>query len=425
LLSAKTRAEDATHLQKISNAKQSKEESLMRSLVSGGLLSAFVIFGLGAAANAQDKDIQVSHGVYHKAACGRVVGLVARCHARIVTDAKGNELDGKGRGGRVAGYGPPDLHQAYNITTSGDSSTIVAIVDAFGYDNAEADLQTYRNNFGLPTCTTANGCFKKLNQKGKPNHYPAQDVGWAQESALDMDMVSAMCPNCKIYLIEANTNSLKNLAAAVTEGGTLGAHVISNSYGGGDGRGTKKFDAAYSQAGIAITASTGDSGFGAQYPATSAGTIAVGGTRMVRDSGSPRGFDESAWSGGGSGCSKVYKKPVWQSDSGCSKRMEADVSAVADPSTGVAVYGPHQNGISGWLVFGGTSVSAPLVGGIFGNNGGTVNAASTIYDHTADLNDITTGSNGTCSPSYFCTAGPGYDGPTGNGTPNGLTAFGD
>jgi len=394
----------------------------MRSFLSKGLLSAFVMLGFASVANAQE--VEHSGGVYHRAVCGRVVGLVARCYAHVVTDAAGREIDGK-RGGRVAGYGPADLNQAYVISTPGSSSTIVAIVDAFGYDNAEADLQTYRNNFGLPACTTSNGCFKKLNQKGQAKKYPAQNTGWAAESALDMDMVSAMCPNCRIYLIEAKTNSLKNLAAAAAEAGVLGAHVISNSYGGGDSKGTRKFDPSYAQAGVAVTASTGDSGFGAQYPATSAGVIAVGGTRMTRDAGSARGFDEVAWSGGGSGCSTVYKKPTWQLDTGCSKRMEADVSAVADPGTGVAVYGPHQNGVSGWQVFGGTSVSAPLVGGIFGNNAGTVNAASTLYAHTANLNDITSGSNGTCSPSYFCTAGPGYDGPTGLGTPNGLTAFGD
>lgn len=396
----------------------------MRGVLSGGLLSAFVMFGLSSVATAQE--IEHSGGVYHKAVCGNVVGLVARCHAHVVTDRAGVELNGN-QGGRVAGYGPTDLHTAYSITTSGSSSTIVAIVDAFGYDNAEADLGTYRTNFGLPTCTTANGCFKKLNQKGQQKKYPAQDVGWAQESALDMDMVSAMCPNCKIYLIEAKNNSLKNLAAAAAKAGTLGAHVISNSYGGGDSKGTKQFDPSYAQAGVAVTASTGDHAFaaGPQYPATSPGVIAVGGTRMTRDAGSPRGFDEVAWSGAGSGCSKVYAKPSWQTDTGCHKRMEADVSAVADPGTGVSVYGPHNNGISGWQVFGGTSVAAPLIGGIYGNNAGTVNAASNLYAHTANLNDVTSGNNGTCTPSYFCTAGVGYDGPTGLGTPAGLTAFGD
>jgi len=399
----------------------------MRGVLSGGLLSAFVIFGLTSVATAQE--VEHSGGVYHREVCGRAVGLNARCHAHVVTDRAGAVLDGN-QGGRVAGYGPTDLRTSYSITTNGSSSTIVAIVDAFGYDNAEADLATYRTNFGLPDCTTANGCFKKLNQKGQQKKYPAQNIGWAQESALDMDMVSAMCPSCKIYLIESKNNSLKNLSAAVAEAGVLGAHVISNSYGGGDSKGTQAFEAAFTQPGVAITASTGDHGFaaGPQYPATSPHVTAVGGTRMTRDAGSPRGFDETVWSGAGSGCSKVYAKPTWQTDKGCKNRMEADVSADADPGTGVAVFGPHSNGVSGWLVFGGTSVAAPLVGGIYGNNGGTVTFGSDPYAHTADLNDITTGNNGTCTAgkkAYYCNGEVGYDGPTGLGTPAGLGAFGN
>jgi subtilase family serine protease len=390
----------------------------MRGVLSGGLLSAFVVLGMSGA-NAQE--VQISHGVYHKAVCQRVVGLAASCHAHIVTDAKGNPL-GTARGQRVSGYGPPDLRDAYKITATGSSSTIVAIVDAFGYDNAEADLGVYRTNFALPDCTTANGCFKKLNQKGKQKKYPDQNIGWAQESALDLDMASAMCPNCTIYLVEANSNSLKNLSKAVAEAGKLGAHVISNSYGGGDGRATKKFEAPYAQAGIAVTASSGDDGFGAQFPATSPHVIAVGGTHLVHDT-NDRGWTETAWRGAGSGCSTVYDKPSWQTDPGCSKRMEADVSAVADPATGVAVYGPNNSGVSQWLRFGGTSVAAPLIGGIFGANGGAVNSASGLYADTADLFDVTSGTNGTCDPAYFCTAGPGYDGPTGLGTPNGSNAF--
>src|SRR5262249_11120607 len=134
------------------------------------------------------------------------------------------------------------------------------------------------------------------------------------------------------------------------------------------------------------------------------------------------------WRGAGSGCSKVFAKPEWQTDKGCKNRMESDVSAVADPATGVAVYGPNNSGVSTWLVFGGTSVSAPLIGGIFGANGGTVNDASTIYEHSSALFDVTTGSNGTCKggkKAYFCNGAVGYDGPTGLGTPNGSTAFGD
>ncbi|MEI9929178.1 MAG: hypothetical protein WDM89_01075 [Rhizomicrobium sp.] len=396
----------------------------MRRTIVGGLLTASVILGFASSANAVE--VQRSGNTYYAAACARAVGLVAHCTAKIVTDVKGNPI-GSNKGQRVAGYGPADLDSAYKITTSGSSSTVIAIVDAFGYTNAESDLGVYRSNFGLPACTTANGCFQKLNQKGKQGPYPDQDIGWAQESALDVDMASAMCPNCHIWLFEANSNSFKNLAAAVDEAASLGAHVISNSYAGSDGKGAEKYEPSYDHPGIAITASSDDAGYGSATPASMPHVIAVGGTHLTKD-GSDRGWTETAWSGAGSGCSKNYDKPEWQTDAGCKTRMEADVSAVADPNTGVAVYGPNNQGTSQWLRFGGTSVAAPLIGGVFGNNGGTVNDASSLYAHVANLFDVVGGSNGSCKAgkkSYFCNAVAGYDGPTGLGTPNGTTAFGD
>jgi len=399
----------------------------MRGILSGGLLSAAIVLGLASGATAQDTDgVMRSGNTYYKAACARSVGLAAHCTAKIVTDVKGSPLGTK-RGERIAGYAPADLHSAYNITTTGSSSTIVAIVDAFGYDNAEADLQVYRTQWGLPTCTTANGCFKKLNQKGQQSNYPAQNIGWAQESALDVDMASAMCPNCQIWLFEADTNSFKNLATAVDKAAELGAHVISNSYAGGDSKGAAKFEPHYDHPGIAITASSDDAGYGSAAPAAMPHVIAVGGTHLIHAS-NDRGWSETAWSGAGSGCSKHYDKPEWQTDTGCKGRIEADVSAVADPATGVAVYGPNNGGVSQWLRFGGTSVAAPLVGGVYGNNGGAVTDASNLYAHTADLYDVVGGSNGTCKAgkkAYFCNAVVGYDGPTGLGTPNGIAAFGD
>src|SRR6185437_8916086 len=184
-------------------------------------------------------------------------------HADIVTDKAGKLLVSAQP--PVAGLGPADLRDAYKITTSGNSSTVIAIVDAFGYTNAESDLGVYRSNFGVPACTTANGCFKKLNQNGEQGNYPAQNIGWAQESALDLDMASAMCPSCQIWLVEGNTNSYNDLGTAVKTAASLGAHVISNSYGGGEG-GTQSFEGNYNHAGVAVTASTGDAGFGVQFP---------------------------------------------------------------------------------------------------------------------------------------------------------------
>jgi subtilase family serine protease len=398
----------------------------MRRFVVAGLFAASAVLGLTAGANAQDQEVKRSGSTYYVDSCPRQVGLVAHCTSKLVTDVHGNPLQSRD-GQRISGWGAQDLRSAYNITTDGSSSTIIALVDAFGYDNAEADLQIYRTNYGLPTCTTENGCFKKLNQKGQQKNYPAQNNGWAGESALDVDMASAMCPNCQIWLVEANTNSFKNLAKAVDWAAANGVHVISNSYAGGDSKGAVKFEPSYDHPGVAITASSDDAGYGAATPASMPHVIAVGGTHLVKDS-STRGWTETAWRGAGSGCSKNYDKPSWQTDKGCKTRMEADVSAVADPATGVAFYGPNSSGVSGWFRTGGTSVAAPLVGGIYANKNGAVSDGSTLYAHVADLYDAVGGSNGTCKggkKAYFCTAVVGYDGPTGLGTPNGTAAFGD
>jgi subtilase family serine protease len=385
---------------------------------------AAVAFGFGSTAMAQaPQAVERSGATYHVPVCpGPVAAGTARCHAHVVTDAEGRPMARPAATNAApAGYSPSDLRSAYNVSGSGSSSVTVAIVDAYGYPNAESDLATYRAQYGLPPCTTANGCFRKVNQTGGTDSYPRMDVGWAQEQALDLDMVSAICPGCKILLVQATSATYGNLAAAVNRAAAMGAHVISNSYGGGES-GSQGYEAAYNHAGVAITVSTGDSGYGVAFPATSPHVTAVGGTALTRAA-NARGWAESAWSGAGSGCSAIYAKPMWQLDYGCARRMEADVSAVADPNTGVAVYGPVTPKSSAWLVFGGTSVSAPLVGGLYGVNGGAVNYGADPYNNQNALFDVTSGKNGTCSPAYFCTAVSGYDGPTGLGTPNGTTAF--
>jgi subtilase family serine protease len=299
----------------------------------------------------------------------------------------------------------------------------VAIVDAYDNPNAESDLAVYRSTYGLPPCTTANGCFKKVNQAGAASPLPAGDVGWGQEIALDVDMVSATCPQCKILLVEATTNGLADLFTAVDTAAAMGANVISNSYGASEFSSETFYESHYNHPGVAITASTGDYGYGVQFPASSRYVTAVGGTSLVKDA-SARGWSETAWNGAGSGCSKYVAKPSWQTDAGCAMRTVADVSAIADPYTGVSVYDTY--GSSGWLVFGGTSVAAPVVAGIYAlaGNAASVNAGSYAYSHTSSLWDVTSGSNGACGvQTYLCTAGPGYDGPTGLGTPKGTGAF--
>ncbi|WP_241825599.1 carboxypeptidase regulatory-like domain-containing protein [Micromonospora sp. CB01531] len=333
------------------------------------------------------------------------------------------------------GFGAGDLRSAYSLPADGGAGQIVAIVDAYDNPNAEADLAVYRQQYGLPPCTTANGCFRKVDQRGGMN-YPPADPGWAGEIALDLDMVSATAPYAHILLVEADTPSFEDMGAAVDEAVALGAKYVSNSYGtaysadpgtGEDPSEVTEADPHYNHPGVAIVASSGDSAFGVAYPAASQYVTAVGGTSLVRDS-STRGWSESVWYnsgyGPGSGCSLYEAKPAWQTDSGCSKRTVADVAAVADPATGVAVYNSFQSG--GWTVFGGTSASAPIIAGVYAAAGTPVAntyPSSYPYANTGQLNDVSAGNNGTCSPAYLCTAGPGYDGPTGLGTPNGLAAF--
>ncbi len=392
----------------------------MHRILSGGLLSAALVVGFAAGADAQSTPVQRSGNTFHRAVCGPVVGHAARCHAHVVTDAKGNII-AKSKSAFAAapsGYGPSQLTSAYKISGSGTGT--IAIVDAYGYTNAESDLGVYRAQFGLSACTTANGCFMKVNQSGQQSNYPRDNTGWAQESALDLDMVSAMCPGCKIVLVEATTNSLANLAAAENTAASFSPHAISNSYGGGES-GSQTYEPSYNHPGIAITVSSGDNGYGVEFPASSPHVTAVGGTSLKTASNS-RGWSETVWSGAGSGCSTVYAKPSWQTDSGCANRTVADVSAVADPNTGVAVYGPYHHSTA-WLVFGGTSVAAPLTAGVYGDNGGAVTYGSDPYAHTSALFDVTSGSNGSCGGSYLCTGVVGYDGPTGLGTPNGTGAF--
>jgi subtilase family serine protease len=358
-------------------------------------------------------------GHQHARVCSAAVDG-ARCHSWVRVDGNLNPAATAG----PTGLNPADLASAYKLNTAAGAGQVVAIVDAFDDPNAESDLGVYRAQFGLPACTTANGCFRKVNQTGGTTP-PRSNSGWAQEISLDLDMVSAVCPNCKILLVEASSNSFANLAAAVDTAARLGANVISNSYGGSEYSTETTDEAHFNHPGVAITVSSGDNGFGVEFPAASRFVTAVGGTHLVK-SNTTRGWTETTWSGAGSGCSAFVTKPAWQTDTGCARRTVADVSAVADPNTGVSVYDTFRvTGGGGWLVFGGTSVAAPVIAAVYAlaGNAGTVNYGSFPYSHTASLFDVVSGSNGTCSPAYLCTATAGFDGPTGLGTPNGSGAF--
>jgi subtilase family serine protease len=337
------------------------------------------------------------------------------CQSLIRTDVPANS---------PSGYTPSDLQSAYNLPSGSDGmGQTVAIVDALDDPNAESDLFIYRNEFGLPVCSSLSGCFKKLNQHGRKHPLPPPSYTWSIEISLDLDMVSAACPNCNILLIEANGDTWRDVGASVDEAVKLGAQIVSNSYGG-MGHGANRHD--YDHAHVMILASGGDSGYYGHHdlqPADYPSVVAVGGTTLTRGGGS-RGWTETVWSGTGSGCS-TFTKPSWQTDSGCKYRTANDIAAVADPDTGVAVYDSYQQ--VGWLQIGGTSVGSPLNAAVFAlaGNASQLDAAQTFYQ-TANqkyLYNITSGSNGRCSPAYLCNGEAGYNGPTGWGTPNGIGAY--
>lgn len=319
-----------------------------------------------------------------------------------------------------SGLNPSDIQSAYNLGGTSSGGRTVAIVDAQDDPTAEQDLATYRSQFGLPECSTSNGCFSKVSQTGSTTSLPASDAGWATEISLDLDMVSATCPDCHILLVEADSASFADLGAAVNYAASQpGVVAISNSYGGSDSAASSDYD----HPGIAITASTGDEGYGVESPASFDTVIAVGGTSL---SNTGSGWSESAWSGAGSGCSADNDKPSWQTDATqCSGKANADVSAVADPNTGVSIYdSTPYNGASGWQVYGGTSASSPIIASVYALSGNTSGyPAEYTWAHSDGLNDVTSGSNGSCSTSVWCNAGSGWDGPTGLGTPNGTSAF--
>jgi subtilase family serine protease len=324
-----------------------------------------------------------------------------------------------------SGFGPSDLRSAYSLPTTGGSGVTVAIVDAYNDPTAEADLAAYRTQYGLPACTTANGCFKKVSQSGSTTALPATNTGWSGEIALDIEMVSAACPSCHILLVEATSATDANLDTAV-DYAAAHAQVVSNSYGGSE-TSSDPTNSHYTHAGVSVLASSGDEGYVVEFPAASPSVIAVGGTKLTRTTANSRGWTEAAWNtsnseGAGSGCSKYETKPSWQTDTGCTKRTVADVSAVADPATGVAVY--DTTGGTGWTVYGGTSVASPLVAGILSVTGHAGISASYLYAHPSFLYDVTAGQTASTCTSYLCRSGTGYDGPTGLGTPNGALLAG-
>jgi hypothetical protein len=380
---------------------------------------------------------------------------------------------------------PANVLQAYSLTgITPPRPQTIGIVDAYDDANAESDLAVFSSQYGLPACTTANGCFRKVNQNGGTSPLPASsgslERGWAQEIATDVEVAHGLCPGCRILLVEANSSFNSDLYVAENTAANQGASEISNSWGGQE---PASDNSAFNHPGVVITASAGDDGYldwigggqrFAEYPATSPHVVAVGGTRLNLNSSTKAWESETVWndggqrsghvegSAGGGGCSAFFTAPDWQQslpnwdavDCG-SERAVADVSADADPYTGVSVYDstpapPEEN--TGWAVIGGTSVSSPIIAATFalaGGSQGVAYPASTLYENLgsapATLHDVSSGSNGeclkpfkkgsglsgcsiaeaaeSCAAQAICEAGAGYDGPTGVGTPNGIDAF--
>ena len=345
------------------------------------------------------------------------------------------------------GLTPQSLHSAYSLPdeTLASSAQTVAVVDAYNDPTAEADLGVYDKQFGLPTCTTANGCFRKIDQLGRTSPLPATQGEWATEISLDVQMAHAICQSCHVVLVEANSAGYADLGTAVNAAVTAGATEISNSYGGPEASYYTSYNAPYNHPGVVITASSGDCGHfnegcqsanAANFPADSPDVIAVGGTTLTE---SGEHWTSTAWSDGGSGCSQVFTAPLWQtsassfSATGCSLgRSVADVAAVGDPYTGVDVYDstPASNGdATGWGVWGGTSAASPIVAAEFGLAGGAHAVeypAAILYSNLGNssvLYDVTSGSNGSCASTTSCRAAVGFDGPSGVGSPVSLSAF--
>lgn len=389
----------------------------------GLAVSALMMGALGAAlVTAQGASAANGHANY-EAVCPQGATAVAHCNALVVTNAQGNPVGTSVP--PVGAYGPDQFHGAYSLPTTSPVAQTIGIVDAYDDPNIASDLATYDSYYGLPSCTVVNSCLQKVNQTGGTK-YPRANAGWALEISLDVETAHEICQNCKILLVEASTSSIANLGSAVNEAATLGATVISNSYGSSEYSSEVTDESKYfDHPGIMITASSGDGGYGVEFPAASQYVTAVGGTTLNLNS--ANGYvSESAWSGSGSGCSSYVTKPSWQTDAGCANRTVTDVAADADPNTGAAVYDSvRYQGQSGWFQVGGTSLASPLVGAVYAlaGNAATLTYASYPYLHASSLHDVASGSNGSCGGSYLCVAGVGYDGPTGLGSPNGTVGF--
>ena len=350
------------------------------------------------------------------------------------------------------GYGAAELAAAYHLPATGGSAGTVAIIDGGGYPGLESDLARYRTQFGLSPCTTASGCLRVVDYQGGPPLKPDgsdAEKELSAETALDVEMVSAACPSCRIVLVQAPaqdfylsslhtaTQAVPSIAQAARVALSLGASAVSMSFGYPSTKdiNTGPVSAVFSHPGVAFVASSGDSGYlgslHGYWPQNLPSVISVGGTAIYESSSSA--FSFSAWNQAGSGCETdlppAHGQPAAVSAYCSGHRAATDVSAISDPATGVAVYDSY--GIGGWYVAGGTSAAAPFIAALYARAGHTasVDGPASLYSAPAGaFTDVSLGQNGaahSCQTSapQLCVSGPGWDGPTGIGTPNGLSGF--
>jgi len=429
--------------------------------VSGFATPAFASSTSGGRAPAAASSVHAAqpHRRYSRHVCDARAGR-AQCQSMIATDANGRPLvfshptnDPTAASGTWSSYGlsPQSFHKAYNLPWRSPVNQTIAVIDAYDHPNEKADLDSFDSAWGLgafPTCTAyvTTSCFQRVDQNGNNSGFVNNDVteaaAWNMETNLDVQTAHGICLNCKIMLVEAYTDQPGDLAAAVNTAARLGATEFSNSYGWAESSLKVWNPAAYNHARIAITASSGDWHYGAYYPADLNTVVAVGGTHLNLNSDGSYN-SESVWNNStgatGSGCSTFTSNytsaAYWQkavanwSATGCgNQRGIADVAADADPNTGAWVYNsvPNAYGQTGWFAQGGTSLSAPIIAGVYalaGNAAAWTWPSQSLYQHSGSLIDVKSGSDGTCGYWIMCNATTGYDGPTGLGTPWGVGAF--
>jgi Predicted protease len=344
-------------------------------------------------------------GLSHQPVCpGSRQVRFANCDSVVVTDAHGQPLASTS----PTGLSPATIQAAYSFSTSlSGAGKTIAIVDAYNDPNAESDLGVFSAQYSLPSCTTSNGCFQKVNQTGGTS-YPKTNSGWALEISLDVQWAHAIAPGAHILLVEASSNSFANLMAAEDYAASH-AQYVSNSWGGSEFSGESTYDGHFSRSGVSFFVSAGDSGLPADYPSASPNVISVGGTTLHFSSGVFS--SETGWSSSGGGCSAYEAANASQSTGSvhCSgKRATPDVSLDADPSSGVSVYDSVKYfGRSGWFTVGGTSASSPMWAARSADSGAVVNAAY-VYGTNITYRDITSGGNSAgCSTGYDLSTGLG------------------